>query len=785
MNSTALTMTSASRLWLTALLALLAFSGQAAAQGTLPPSITVDTAFSPPDGIARDGDAGSDIPGGVAIDKGRIYVAGESENNVAIVARRGNGTYDDGFGLAGRVDIDVGTGKDVASSILVLPDGRLRILGATDADTSSSTNMDIALIGLNADGTPDTTFGGEDGIVTFPIGVIDDTPSRMVAGENGRLAITGWRKDADGKEDTFVAILDSAGVLDPAFDEDGIKTLDRGGDKKNDRGIDIAWRAGGGLLLLQQVATNPDINVNAYAAVLHALDAAGADDPGFSEDGDHVLAVGEPNTIPGALLEHGGRYWVTGSTKVGTDTDSFLFRTGLDGTGEAFRRFDMRGPLAADTALVSGGGDLTVIEGDTPTLVIVGSTTYNSRTYWAAAAFNDFAGELDKAGYGDLIIPTEEYGALLGVVPGDGYLAVAGSLLNVNGNFDTTFGTLRLLIDADKKCDLSLEVPHPLEATLTPGSGTGVTVKVSNRGTRACAGEIAVAPPFSLRGGLVTNLLRPGNAFSTGGTELAYDGPIQREGDAYFTVRAPADADSKNDAARLHVRFSYCDASARVLGSPGYVPTEGRRRFEFDVRSHGTISCRNARVVGPRASSRRTTVAAGRSISDELSDAPAKTGKPGEKTTVPFSVRADGDVQPANDATTFEGTFVGVGDSNIRRANARSVSGRATPGRGPVSARARRVSRVDVAIQRVGGGDCRWLASARTGRFRTIKRSAYKTCDAPVWLRAKGGRAWRLSLARRLPPGRYVAFSRAWIGAGFPEASFTRRDRNRVAFRVR
>ena len=93
----------------------------------------------------------------------------------------------------------------------------------------------------------------------------------MIADEAGRLAITGWRKDAGGKEDLFVARLEPDGSPTTAFDGDGIRTIDRAGGLKNDRGIDIAWRPGGGVVVLAQVATNPDTNVNNYIAALHAL----------------------------------------------------------------------------------------------------------------------------------------------------------------------------------------------------------------------------------------------------------------------------------------------------------------------------------------------------------------------------------------------------------------------------------------------------------------------------------------------------------------------------------
>jgi len=127
---------------------------------------------------------------------------------------------------------------------------------------------------------------------------------------------------------------------------------------------------------------------------------------------------------------------------------------------------------------------------------------------------------------------------------------------------------------------------------------------------------------------------------------------------------------------------------------------------------------------------------------------------------------------------------VRVGDSRVRRAGARRLSGTATKGAGPLRAAALRPSRVHVAILRRSGKRCRWLTSAR-GRFTSRKAGPGGSCPSPRWVAAAGTRRWRLRLAKALPRGAYVVFSRVTIGAGFREARFSTRDGNRVALRVR
>ena len=137
-----------------------------------------------------------------------------------------------------------------------------------------------------------------------------------------------------------------------------------------------------------------------------------------------------------------------------------------------------------------------------------------------------------------------------------------------------------------------------------------------------------------------------------------------------------------------------------------------------------------------------------------------------------LSADAPGDADSGNDTVTLHPRVVGVGDSSIRRAGSRSISGGASGGRGKLSRKSKRVARVHVAIQRRRGGSCPSLASKSGRRFKG-------SCARKVWLRASGTRSWRLELEQSLPPGNYTVFSRATIRAGFRERSY-----DKATFRV-
>lgn len=776
-------------------LAGLAAAAVAVAQSVLPPSVTIDTRFSPPDGIARDDLGGTltDIPSAVAVDGDRIYTVGEvrdssSNSDVAIIARRTNGLYDSGFSGDGKLVIPLAadTGKDVGVGIVVLPDGRLRVLASTDATAGSGTNIDNAIVGLNADGSFDTSFGGGDGKVSFPAGQNNDTPTRLAVGPDGRLAVSGARSDGT-KEDSFVSLREPDGSPVAGFGTDGVRSLNRGGGTLNDRAVDVVFRPGGGIVALIQNETNPDASINDYQSVLHGFDDQGNDDARFSEDGDLVLPVGDPDTVPGGLMVYEDRLWVTGSTKAGQDTNAYLARVDAAGGGFESRQYDMRGSVIdAQTLVTSAGSDMAVVPGVTPTLVVTGSINYSSRPYWAAASFNKLSGPLAEMGFGDVIIPTDEYGAIVGVaVGGDGWVGIAGSLVDTQQNFDTSFGTSRLLIDADKRCDLSIDVPRPLEIGMVPGGRAQVQVAVTNVATKACEGTVKVPAPYALAlpgvpGPVKTGVVAPGQTV-TMLADLSYAGPRRREDTVPFEVDGIGDVVVQNDVRRVSVLFDFCDLTLRRVAGGTVLPNEGGARVSVLVRNAGTTSCSKVRLAaGERA---RTfggggayRLRPGRSADDDIRLGVAPGTRSGQR--VGLRVVAAKVANEVDDEIWVTPTIVRVGDSDIRGTGARGVRGSARGGSGRIAKGRLRVRRVEVAVRRLGGRGCRWLASTRA----TFRKAS---CSGRVWVRARGTRSWRLSLSRSLPRGRYVVYSRAVIRAGFPEASFSQRDRNRRTFTIR
>jgi uncharacterized delta-60 repeat protein len=784
-----------------------------AASAALPPSLTPDTSYASSGVVDYDYTSGvsTDSANGAASDLGldRLYAVGEGtvsgDANIAVIARHANGVLDTSFAGDGTLSLPIGPAgkRDLGAAIAVLPDHRLRVVGATDVSTNSTPNLDIVVAGLNADGSVDTSFGGGDGIVTFPVGTLDDTPTHMAIAPDGRIAITGFTKTASS-EDTFVAVRNADGSPAAGFGTAGVAINDFGGGGATnlaDRGLGIAWRSGGtGPVALVQVTDGAGIRT----ASMHAYTAAGTADPSFGTAGSVPITAGGSDTVPTGLISYGGRLWSTGTVKVGGDANAYLARTEANGSGLQTRMFDIRGSVfAASQAVTTQGLDLTVVPGDPDTLVVGGSTTTDKGSEWAAAAFNNLDANLSALQTGDVVIPVSGQGAIVGVSGmANGSVAATGSMLDYSiesgtGTFDSSIGMARLLVDAEKTCDLSLTIPAPLELVFKGLSPASVKLTVTNGGKRACGGAISVPAPYALRvgaaaGPVPTGVLQPGASETLSGT-LTYTGKRRPAQDSLTaTLASPADVATGDNTAKVHVQFRYCDAELVKLGRDGATAAGTERDYPFTVRNRGTAACTRVYLAVGRGAKRldrvqKYTIAGGRSVTDQMTIAVNKAPKIGRKLPLRFRVVAPGDVLSSNDSVGSSPKVVRGAHSTARapKHGGRRFSGRSAPAKGKKTSKSLlRVLHVDVAILRTGGKGCRWVTSAEAG-MRSLKAGKHHACTSPLWIRASGTKRWTFNLTRQLPKGHYVLLTRAMQSYGLAENRFSAKRHNRLRFRVR
>lgn len=117
---------------------------------------------------------------------GRIVVAGYTNNgsnqDVVVLRYTASGDPDNTFNGNGKVVLPVGSGHDVARSMVLQPDGRILVAGST----YNGPNRDFLLLRFMPNGQLDPTFNGT-GIVVSPIGSGDDIGRSVALQADGKI----------------------------------------------------------------------------------------------------------------------------------------------------------------------------------------------------------------------------------------------------------------------------------------------------------------------------------------------------------------------------------------------------------------------------------------------------------------------------------------------------------------------------------------------------------------------------------------------------------------------
>ncbi len=201
--------TTAMQRWvLTTLLSIsfLALSDQAlSALGDL------DTSFSG-DGRVTWDSGGQEWANAIAVDhSGRIIVGGAAGGDFALVRYAADGSVDSDFGTAGVVVTDHNGGGDAVKALAIQADGKILAAGIT----GTSNNFDFLIVRYHADGTLDSSFGGN-GMTTIDFNGQDDRLKAIVLQPDGKILVAGYTETGT-YADVAIARLDSAGKLDQNF----------------------------------------------------------------------------------------------------------------------------------------------------------------------------------------------------------------------------------------------------------------------------------------------------------------------------------------------------------------------------------------------------------------------------------------------------------------------------------------------------------------------------------------------------------------------------------------
>ncbi len=189
---------------------------------------SLDTSFGGGDGKVTtslnasgvpEGDSGNQVGYDVAVQSdGKILVAGSSSHGgnetFTIVRYNANGTLDTSFGGDGVVSTDIHPGDDRAYTMTLQDDDKILLSGYS---SGGPTGKDFALVRYDTDGSLDATFDG-DGKVTVPIASSDEEANSVTVQADGKIVAVGLSSTGMFTENFQVLRFNSDGSLESNFD---------------------------------------------------------------------------------------------------------------------------------------------------------------------------------------------------------------------------------------------------------------------------------------------------------------------------------------------------------------------------------------------------------------------------------------------------------------------------------------------------------------------------------------------------------------------------------------
>lgn len=245
------------------------------------------------------------------------YTLGATTTDIAVVRYNANGTLDGSFGTGGKVVTGIGASNDVAFAVTQQTDGKLVVAGYT-----VGTNLDVAVVRYNANGSLDTTFGTGGKVVTA-VGTSNELANAIVQQPDGKLVAAGYTI-VGSASDVLLVRYQSNGALDSTFGSGGkvVTPIGTGNDIAN-----ALVQLPGGQLVIAGSATLDTMDV-----ALARYNSDGSLDPDFGVGGKVVTAIGTGEDAAKAVaLQAGGKIVAAGYT-VGATTDVAVLQYLPDGT---------------------------------------------------------------------------------------------------------------------------------------------------------------------------------------------------------------------------------------------------------------------------------------------------------------------------------------------------------------------------------------------------------------------------------------------------------------------
>jgi uncharacterized delta-60 repeat protein len=359
---------------------------------------------------------------------GKVVMVGRaSDGDLALARLNANGTPDTTFGPTHNGEVVTGyagSSEVFGQAVAVQSDGKI-VVGATRGFST------FDILRFNPDGSFDKTFDG-DGVVNVDVGFDNfGSPNSLALQQDGKIVAVGDQHSGG----FFIARLNSNGSLDQGFGDSGTESIDLGADVDLSTAVAIdctgtaASNADFGHIV---VAGEHFDDSNSHQDIdIARLNTNGSLDHSFNGGGTRVIGISGKNFLQcdSVLIEGSGRIVLGGSEATDSSTARHLMLMSIMPNGQSDNSFG-----------IAGNGVVTNLSAGIATSVINGFAQHiiasaNIGGSFVMAAYS-LDGKLDNAFGNGGVVALPNFSAQL-VAPGPNRTIIAaGGIFQAARLFD-------------------------------------------------------------------------------------------------------------------------------------------------------------------------------------------------------------------------------------------------------------------------------------------------------------------------------------------------------------
>ena len=327
---------------------------------------------------------------------GKLVITGTGQNNragdydIVIVRLNTDGSADSTFGTNGIGQLKDGGFDEFASAIIRQSDGKLLVVGSSNANRG----YDFDFVRFNADGSVDTTFGTA-GRLLVDFSGNDDQANAMIQQPDGNIVAAGFARDSNGFSSMAVVRLTSAGTLDTSFGSGGKATVPFG--TLQSAASALGLQSDGKLVLAGAVAEG----TASTDAALARLNANGSLDTSFGTGGKTSVAFGGKDYLSGVVVEPNGGIVASGRLQSSAPPPNDAFVARFTAAGTLDPAFGNNGKTLIDCGDIAAASNCTAYALSRQSdgkLVVVGYDDVQTRLFVARLlATGGYAGNIGFA----------------------------------------------------------------------------------------------------------------------------------------------------------------------------------------------------------------------------------------------------------------------------------------------------------------------------------------------------------------------------------------------------